>query len=81
MLSIMLLQPNISAIELMELVSDLRDIVGNATDEGVGQTPTALEVVDGALSTVRNFLENSNEGFAEPGEDEEVCMVTCVQAN
>ena len=77
MLPIMLLQPNISAVEVMELVSDLRDAVGNATEEGVGQSPTALEVVDEGLRTVRRYLEE-NERFAEPGEDEEVCMVTCV---
>ena len=72
----------------MELVSDLRDTVGNAAEEGAGQNPTNLEVVDEALQTVRRFLEE-NEGFAEPGADGEVCTVwfwsfeicTCTQWN
>ena len=67
------MQTNISAVEVMELVSDLRDTVGNATEEGVGQNPTNLKVVDEVLRTVRRFLEE-NEGFAEPGADEEVCI-------
>ena len=61
----------------MKLVTNLRDTVGNATEEGVGQNDNALEVVDKALQTVRRFLDE-NEGFADPGEDEEVCMVTCL---
>ena len=60
----------------MELVSDLRDAVDSATEEGVGQNKNALEVVDEALQTVRRFLEE-NEGFAEPGADEQVCITQC----
>ena len=72
LLPIILLQTNISAVEVMELVSDLRDTVGSATEEGVGQNNNTLRVVDEALETVRRFLVE-DEGFTEPGADEQVC--------
>ena len=71
----MLLYPQSSIIDAdvaRDLVTDLGDTVNDTVMSGLRQDEEALEIVEEVLETVRAFLEQEEEGFAEPGVSEEV---------
>ena len=55
-----------------QLVTYVGDTVNNTVESGLRQDEEALEIVEEVLETVRAFLEEEEEGFAEPGVSEEV---------